>query len=324
MDYDYLNGIYESIIKIVNEYVAKNYYLKKVEIPYSVASKLSLALLGYYLVLGEDIFKKINIILDSVEIVEYENRDDFAKKASEYQSIRNNEDLGPAFLKWEHRYDKENNFLGSIPHIHYQQHGLVSDVLSIVHELSHAIEGLGAKVSMESDTSVYIAHGFVVTKYEKSTGNYKSDDMPFVEFVTSSLESRVLQKFLLIDRDKVHSPSLKDFLREAQKGNNKNLDMMSSSTNVSNLLLKDLIENDAFFNLIMKYFYDNDEMSFKEEFESYSSELYYSELKRAIVKLYDDPSLSTIKFYEKFINAQVKVFNAATGYKPSKKILILV
>lgn len=77
MDYDIINQVYEEIISIVNDYARKN------NCEYEVARKLSFAFLGYYLVMGPEIFKKLNILLDSVRIYEFISNEDYQKKAIE-------------------------------------------------------------------------------------------------------------------------------------------------------------------------------------------------------------------------------------------------
>ena len=75
MDYDIINQVYEEIIGIVNDYTRR----KNCE--YEVARKLSFSLLGYYLVFGPEIFSKLNVLLDSVNIYECISEEDYIERA---------------------------------------------------------------------------------------------------------------------------------------------------------------------------------------------------------------------------------------------------
>lgn len=321
MDYSIINQVYEEIISIVNEYARKS------NCEYEVARKLSFALLGYYLVMGLEIFKKLNVLLDSVRIYEFISKEDYQKKAIEIsprlEENKHNLRYNPITI-WDYKYDSDNKFLGGIPNILYMRDKTIDNVLSMAHEMSHGLEGVSASVDREDEDYVYINQGFTCLIVDKESNRFRVDGgSGFIELVTASLETRILNEFLKLDVQKIDSPLLREFLGEIKVYKNKNV--MSRSYDLLNSIFKDLTDNDEFYVLIKDYFYDNDEVGFKAKYESYGNGLIFKVLKDAAEHLsVDDPSVSDAIYYGDIIKRQTEKFNKATNYEPDKKILILV
>lgn len=321
MDYDIINQVYEEIISIVNDYARKN------NCEYEVARKLSFALLGYYLVMGPEIFKKLNILLDSVRIYEFISNEDYQKKAIEIspklEENKHNLRYNPITI-WDYRYDSNNNFLGGIPNILYMRDKTIDNVLSISHEMSHGLEGVSASVESEDEDYVYINQRFTHLTVDKESNRFRVEGgSGFIELVTSSLENRILNEFLKLDVQKIDSSLLREFLGEIKVYKSKNV--MSRSYDLLNSIFKDLTDNPEFYDLIKDYFYDNDENGFKVKYESYGNGLIYKVLKDAAEHLsVDNLSVSDAIYYGDIIKRQAENFNKATNYEPDKKLLILV
>ncbi len=320
MDYSIINQVYEEIINIVNDYV------QKTNCEYEVARKLSFALLGYYLVFGADIFSKLNILLDSIQIYECISEEDYREKAFEIapklrerqQTFRYN----PITI-WDYRYDEENKFLGGIPNVVYMKGSTIDNVLSITHEMSHGLEGISATVSKEDNNYVYINQGFTHITINKETNGFMVDEKGFIELVTSSLETRVLTAFLELNENYVTASLLKEFLGEIRQYKGKNV--MSRSYDRLSGPFKDFIDNDSFYNLIKKYFYENNEEGFKAEYEAYDSRLKYKVLKSAAEYLAsDEEDVFNTLYYSEIVMKHARIFSKATNFEPDKKILILV
>ncbi len=320
MDYDIINQVYEEIIAIVNDYVRRK------NCTYEVAKKLSFTLLGYYLVLGPEIFSKLNILLDSINIYECISEEDYQKKAIEISPRLEEKKhilrYNPITI-WDYKYDKDHNFLGGIPNIIYMRDKTIDNVLSIAHEMSHGLEGVNATVESQDSEYVHINQGFSHIIVNKETNAFIDDDAGFIELVTSSLETRILNALLRLDENAVKSPLLQEFLKEIKEYKGKNV--MSRSYETLNAIFKDLLDNDEFYNLVKKYFYENDEEGFKKEYELYDSRLRYKVLKSAAEYLaMDGKDFSSIIYYSEIIKKQADIFNRATNFVPDKKILILV
>ncbi len=321
MDYDIINQVYEEIIGIVNDYTRR----KNCE--YEVARKLSFSLLGYYLVFGTEIFSKLNVLLDSVNIYECISEEDYRERAFEVAPrLRENQNVfryNPITI-WDYKYDDEKNFLGGIPNVIYMKEELTIDnVLSIVHELSHGLEGVSASIISEDENTVFVNQGFTCIGINKETNRFRANDSGFIELMAISLENRVLNALLKLEAKKITSPLLKEFLEEIKTYKGKNV--MTKSYDRLNVTFKDFIDNDAFYNLVKKYFYENDEEGFKVEYESYDSRLNYRTLKSAAQFLASDlEDISTVLYYSEIIMKHAQLFGKATDFEPDKKLLILV
>lgn len=320
MDYEIINQVYEEIISIVNEYV------RKTNCEYEVARKLSFALLGYYLVMGPEIFNKLNVLLDSIRIYECISEEDYRKKAIEVapriEEIEGNLRYNPITI-WDYKYDENNKFLGGIPNVLYMKDATIDNVLSMAHEMSHGLEGVSATVDKEDSEYVYVNQGFTQVVIDKETNRFRTDAAGFIELVTSSLETKILNELLKLDENKVTSHLLKEFLREIRIYKGKSV--MSRSYETLNVVFKDLIDNKAFYAMVKKYFYENDEDGFRAEYESYDSLLRYKTLKAAAEYLAMDGSdVSNVTYYSEVIRKQADIFNKATNFVPEKKLLILV
>lgn len=320
MDYDIINQVYGEIISIVNNYA------RRTNCSYEVARKLSFTLLGYYLVFGDSIFSKLNVLLDSINIYEFDSEDEYYKKAVEVSSrieeIKDKLKYNPITI-WDYKYDSNRKFIGGIPNVLYIRESTIDNVLSIGHEMSHGLEGVSACVDREDDERVYIKQGFTTISIDKETNRFRSEGSGFIELVTSLLETKMLSSFLELDENKVSSSLLQEFLGEIKEYKGKKV--MSRSYETLNVVFKDLTDNEAFYSLIKKYFYDNDEEGFKREYESFDSSLRYNILKSAAEHLVtDENSLSDVFYYGNAIRKQAEIFNKVTKYEPDKKLLIVV
>ena len=320
MDYDIINQVYGEIIEIVNAYV------RRTKCSYEVARKLSFALFGYYLVMGPEIFKKINVVLDAVHIYETTSEDEYCKKVdiTRFHDGYDVEVKCNPVTMWEYKIDSNNKFLGGVPKIVYMCSNDSCNVLSIVHELSHVLEGVDAVVTREDREYVYIKQGFANVVGKKASKYFKIEDGGgFSELAAISLENRVLKEMLKLDVEQIVSPLLKEFLNGIQQYKEQNA--MAKSYMELSTTFKDFIDNDTFFALLKKYFYEADEEGFKAEYESLSPALNYSSLKHsADVLAFNLTSLKQLMIYIDIVLKQVGTFSLATGFVQEKKLLILV
>ena len=319
MNYDILNQVYEEIIVIVNSYV------RRTNCSYEVARKLSFALFGYYLVFGESIFEKLNIVLDGVNIYETVNDEDYFNTIRNIRPDTSRSSLGyNPITMWDYKYDEKNRFLGGIPNIIYMRGNDISNVLSISHEISHVLEGTGASVTSENDKRVFIEQGFAKLEVDKESNKFKNENNGFIELCSIAVESRIASSFAKLDASKLNSPLLKEFVRGFDKYKGKNI--MSRAYETLGGAFKDLIDNDVFMNLIGKYFYDNNEALFIAEFSAIDPRLKYWSIKRCALNLKDFSfeDLDNIMKNIELLKEQIRIFNEATSFVPDDKLLILV
>lgn len=316
MNYELINQVYEEIINIVNDYIRRK------NCSYEVAKKLSFTLLGYYLVMGPEIFSKINTVLDCLTIYECLDKEEYQNTLNNIKGRTVKSEFNP-ILTWDYRFDDENKFLGAIPYILYLKGGDFENVLSLAHELSHSLEATGASVENESQEDIYISQGFGLIKVEKESGRFEIEIPGFSELVASSVETKIAQSLTSLDANQLTNPLLKEFINSISKYKNKNV--LAWSYEILSMTFKDLMDNTAFFNLIKKYFYDNNEIAFKEEYHSYAEGLRYSILKYAAENLENVPkTISDILFYTSSIERQSMLFSQATHFAPDKRLLIIV
>lgn len=318
MDYNTINQVMEEIILIVNNYnKSKGYSV-------SVCEKLALALLGYYLVFGVSIFSKINIILDSLCILECETKDKYMEAL-----VRINENIKDDTLAmrynpvtvWDYKYDNNKKFRGAIPYIVYVESSKISDVFNVIHELSHTLDGLSASVEAEDEDLLTIKQSFARVLVKKINNSSRIEEQGFTELITISVENRTLQEFLKLDEDKVSSPLLKDFLTGLKSYRERNV--LCNSYGIMAACFKDLIDNDEFINLIAKYYYDNNEELFEEEFNSYDRNLSYRQVKNCAIHLAHG-GMSEVFYYSNILKEQIALFSKATKFESDNRMLILV
>lgn len=318
MDYDIINQVYEEIIEIVNDYIRRK------DCSYEVAKKLSFALLGYYLVMGPEIFEKINVVLDALNIYECTSEKEYNEKINRttYNDGYDETICNPV-TKWDYKFDENGKFLGGIPNIVYMRSQELSDVLSIDHEMSHILEGVSAKVENEDCKYVYIKQGFVNMLVNKENNRFRAEGKGFSELAAISLENRVVKELLKLDETKITSPLLKEFLNNINKY--KSQRTMSRSYPELSAAFKDFIDNDKFYELMKKYYYEADEAGFKTEFEAFSPHLDYHSLKNgAEIMTSRRSNIKQIMLYRDAVLRQASIFSIVTGFEPEKKLLILV
>lgn len=318
MDYTIINQAIEDIVTIVN------YYNRSRNYSVSICEKLVLSLLGYYLVFGPSIFEKMNIILEQLRIYECENKNDYREKlCSIYTNVREERicfTYDP-ITAWDYKYDEKNKFIGAVPYILYIEENCVSDVLTISHELSHILDGVKAKVVSEDDVSFTIQQSFTNVLVRKQDNYMKVEEQGFSELVTVTVENRILKAFLTLEEDKIVSPLVRKFIQSLQfyKGRN----VLANSYLEMSGLFKDLIDNDVFFSLIEKYYYENDELGFATEFNSFDSELSYQKIKRCAVHM-ASLDFNEVMYYNQTLRKQLEIFNRVTHFEPDQSILIMV
>lgn len=316
MDYSIINQVYEEIINIVN------YYAWKSNCDYEVARKLSFTLLGYYLVMGPEVFSKINIVLDALVIHECQSKEEYQDELTKIKGRFVESNFNP-IMTWKYQYDDNNKFLGGVPYIIYMKGKDLENVLSLAHELSHSLEGTGASVLDEEQEYVSIAQGFGLIKVKKETNSFKIEEEGFSELVAASIETRVAQSLVNLDSKEIENPLLKEFISSISEYKGKNV--LAWSYEIVNMAFKDLMDNELFFELIRKYFYENNEVAFKEEYQSYGEGLRYSVLKSVAQNLNDDNSKIAGKMqYISLIQRQSEIFSRSTDFDPDKRVLILV
>lgn len=316
MNYELINQAYEEIINIVNNYIIKK------ECSYEVAKKLSFTLLGYYLVMGPEIFSKINTVLDALVIHECQNKEEYQDELTQIKGRFVESEFNP-IMTWKYQYNEENKFLGGVPYIIYMKGKELENVLSLAHELSHSLEGTGASVVSEEKEYVTIAQGFGLIKVQKQTGSFKIEEEGFSELIAATIETKMAQSFANLDSNQLKNPLLKEFINSISEYKGKNV--LAWSYEILNMSFKDLMDNPSFFSLIKKYFYENNEIAFKEEYQSFAEGLRYSILKSVAESLNDDKTALVGKMqYISLIQRQSTIFSQATNFSPNKKILILV
>lgn len=321
MDYEIINCAIEDITKIVSAYNKDRKYSK------DICDALTVALLGYYITFGPEIFKKINQVLEALVIKDFENYEKLKNcRLEDYEKIYGhpnvtiyNQLIVTDGCRWDFRYDAKNKFIGAIPCIYFVKKDFVSNANILIHELSHALEGTSKKYT-EDDENVYIK-GIPSMTLNKHTGLTKEMvNVGLLELLTAIIENKIIKSLIELDDTRIENETIKKYIKLTRQFKNKNIlvesyiDMMA--------ICKDFIDNDAFFELIKKYFYEQEIEMFEEEYNAISDGLNFKVLKVVANSLVrgdiDFLKASTI------ISKQAKIFNEATGFKPDKRILVLV
>lgn len=314
MDYEIINSAISDIIKIVNNYNKE----KKYDVV--LCEKLVIVLLGYYLVFGPEIFQKINLILETLNIYQCDLK-------QEYQSVvdKINAEAGDGhkyclISMFDYKY-QDNRFIGAVPNIIFIQKNILSDVLSIAHELSHVLEGVSAKIIIENKEFFCYEHVFEEVKVIKDNNACFRKNHGFKELVTTGVENKIMQSFLKLDKEQIDSIIIKDFLEQIKCYKGKTTLVYSYET--LHLVFKDLFDNECFWDLIKKYYYENQPELLEVEFNSYANGL---DLK-VLINCAEHLLLSNIdemNYYGNMVKKQVELFSEVTNFKPDKSILILV
>lgn len=315
MDYTNINQVINDIIELIN------YYNKNDKFSYECCEKLVVVLLGYYLIFGCEIFEKINIVLEQLEIHDCDNENEyvesFKKVCDEYYM---SEDLNPLVL-WDYKYNSKNKFIGAIPHILFIKTTDFDFILTLSHELFHCIDGTSAKLLKEDEESFEYSLAFTRTKVRKSDNFAKIEDRGFGEMVAVCIENRIAKILSSLDIEKIESPIVKKGLLSFIDLKNK--DFISSSYSTMSALFMDLYENDKFLELIKKYYVLNDEDSFIKEYNDTAPGLDYSKLKRCASHMYT-LRFEEIIYYQRVLAEQIRIFNNGNKDFNHSRILILV
>lgn len=313
MDYEVINWAIDDIEKIVK------YYGKKKQINEKVSNDLTIALLGYYLVFGPEIFEKINIVLGALEINGFENREELHNYLLNFfKNDKNLIDYATSALYWDYHY-ANNKFIGAIPEIYY----ICGGPIILAHELSHALEGLGCTYSEDDD--YLIIKGIGETTFIKQENIPK--DMPknigFIELLTSVIENRIAKSLFQLDIEQINNEMIKEYLKSIQEFKGK--DIITEGYSPMLAVYRDFCENEVFFDLIKKYHYNQDLEGMSSDYNLIAEGLDFNILMTVANFIYEKnfDSLAILKANEA-IAKQAKIFNEATGYKPDKRILVLV
>lgn len=313
MDYKVINDVIRQIINIVNYYNRDNRYSLE------VAEMLVTTLLGYFLVFGPEIFSKIDILLDSLVIHYCENDEEYFEELNKVNENAEKYDANPMMLN-QYKFDSNGKVLGGIPNIIMTRMEPFRVVLNLAHEFSHALEGVSAKVIREDSESFTYKQGFATVTMEKETGLEKIENGAFAEFITVCIENRIARALVSLDLEQIDYEFIKKYLSGAGELQRKNFVMDSYSLLAG--ICKDLIDNDVFFGLIMKYYYDNETDLFEEEFDSYSSEVKLRILMKLMRGLKTEEAFNTMQNAEN-LKRKIAIFNKATNFEPASSLVFV-
>lgn len=317
MDYDILNCAISNIIDIVNEYNKQHLY------DVEVCEDLVIALTGYYLTFGPEIFSKISEILQVLEIHTAKTSSELIQKK---RLIKGKElDFYDAYSEafWEIYLDpKTNKFIGAKPHIFYKNVSRDNSPLELVHELSHALEGCTANIIYEDDKIVTIKRCFGEITFDKETGlAIAAQGTGMTELTTATIENKILRKFCDLDSNKIDNPLIKDYVKMAIPLN-PNRTIASSYVDMVSIF-KDLVDNDQYFDILRQYYYETNSKKIIEEFNCLDYRLNFQRLinqANTIFSSNEETGLRTIPY----VQQQLTILNEATNAKPSTKQIILL
>ena len=205
----------------------------------------------------------------------------------------------------------------------YHQDTQVEEPLTLSHELSHVLEGCTAKVISEDDKTVTFRIGFSEVKYSKETG-YPLDGYGhgMTELITVTVENKILKKFSGLDPENIDNPLVKDYVSKIKEI--KSEQILANSYLTMAGIFKDLIDNDKFFNLIEKYYYETDQDGFIEEFDSMDKDLSFKRLVRHAESLCNPDDERAVLRHIPHIQTQLNTLNKVTNTTPSKEIVLVL
>ncbi len=318
MDYEVLNNAINEVVDIVNNYNRDHHY------SVGTCEDLVIALTGYYLTFGPEIFFKIMEVLSSLEIhkttTTMETLDEKAK-------IRPNVDLNntyPEMILQMKFKGSEKEFIGAIPHIVYDNQDQINDALNLAHELSHAIEMSTAKVDDETTDTITIRCGLMKIIYDKETGApFDGDRSGMDELITALIENRILQAYGKLDPEKIQNPLIKEFTAGVQsRGPNSAL---ADSYMYMAAIFKDMIDNDIFFDVVKKHYYETDPEEFTKEFNSIDERLDFQKLIGYAERLKrNNTGAADFLDIANAVQSQLTILNKATNTHPEKSLLLIV
>lgn len=314
MDYYVINGAINDIVWIVNQYNKEHGY------DVSLCEKLVLALLGYYLAFGADIFTNIDVVLEQLKIYQCESELRCILKKKELVPDDKMPDANPG-TKWDYCYDKNKKFIGAIPTIIFYEKDMLQDVFTLVHELSHTLEGVNGSIIYETDTEIKFKYGFGEYFVDKNRTGFKKEGHGMTELITITIENKVLREFRKLDPSMIVNPLVKEFIEKIKKYQDRNI--LLNSYGIMASLFKDLIDNEAFFELIRKYYYENEREFFIEEFNSWDERLDLKKICYYVEQVYNEDEYNVF-YYAGPIRKQLEVVNEVTGFEPDNKMLIMI
>ncbi len=314
VDYDILNTVIDEIVLIV-----KNYQNEK-KISDEVALHLTIALTGYYLSFGVDVFKHIQCVLEQLVIYYCDSPKSCLNKKRELRPNSGVDDFCPVST-WDYILDDNKKFKGAIPIIVYFNEGIVNNVFTLIHELSHIIEGANAQVIKEDNSGVLIKQCFSNLFVSKEYQSKESNNNGMTEFIAVMIENKILKCFVDLELDKIENISIRNFVNEIKKYKGKNF--LINSYEVLAGLFKDLIDSEYFFDLVKKYYFENQCGLIEEGYNSLDDRLNFNKLMLYIDKIFEE-NPTDVFYYMVPIRKQLDVFNEATGFKPDDNILIFV
>lgn len=315
MNYEVLNSAIEDITWIVNQYKMKKDYDE------SLCKKLVLSLFGYYMAFGPDIFKKIGEVLDATEIHQCSSAIDLVKLKEKLTPLDENHNPNPCII-WNYQYNpKDNKFTGAIPIIAFFNDNLIVNVFDLAHELSHALEGTSAEIINETHDELKLTRGLGTYIVEKKTNGHRSEGHGMTELITMTIENKILREYLKIDESQITNQLVKNFISKLRQY--KDTNVLLNSYGVMSGLFKDLIDNEDFFSIVKRNYYNNQQRELIEEFDSLDERLNFKKLILYADRV-ESGEHSEAVYYAGPIQKQLDALNEKTGAKPDKRILILI
>ncbi len=314
VDYEVLNAAIDDILLIVNSYKKSN------NVTVEIAEKLLLVLFGYYVSFGPQIFDKIQEVLECLRIYECEDEMDCLKTKRELIPEYPSNDCYPGTM-WDYHYAKSNNeFIGAIPTIVYYRINLLQDVFVLVHELSHTLEGCKASVIYEDENLIKIKQCFSEYTITKNKTGFKKQGIGMTEFVTVAIENRILSDLVKLDAEQINNVFVRDFLSGLRRY--KSVNSLLDSYSLMSGAFKDLLTSDIFFELIKKYYFENEIEIMIEEFDALGNGLSLERIIKLIELVYTDESNAFSRFES--IHREMKLFRETTGVEEDKRLILVI
>lgn len=314
MDYDVINSAIEDIVCIVNRYNRTREY------DIEVAEKLFLALFGYFISFGPEIFTKIDVVLEQLRLHKCNSDEECREKKLELRPDEVSPSSDPA-LTWDYCYDDNRKFIGAIPNIVYSDDDSIQVVFSMIHEISHALEGVEATILYETDEEMKLRHGFGEYLVNKGRTGCVSKNHGMTELITVTIENKIFRDLCQLDETKIVNQYVSEFLSKLKK--RRCISNLIDSYGLMATAFKDLIDNDCFFELIKKYYYENQRELFIAEFNGLDERLSFQKLMLYADSIYQE-RISDLFYYMEPIRKQLQILNEATGFTPEQKLLIFV
>lgn len=316
MDYDIINSAIDDIVYIVNQYNKTRGY------EVSVCENLVLTLLGYYLSFGPEIFTKIVKVLDSLQIKECETSEECIAEKLKItpKYITRIDDYTSVIWQYKYRGDKKE-FIGAIPNIVYYRKNPIKDVSSLIHEFSHCLEGVTAIITEETPTSLTIRQGFEEYTEAKDEKGYKTSGRAMTELITVTIQNKCMQHLTNLDPTQITNPLVKDFVGQLSSNKNKNTIIMAYPTMA--ITFKDLMDNEAFFELIKEHYYETEQDELIEKFNSYDERLDFKRLVKYAGKIMTGDINNTM-YYAGPIKSQIDIFSEKTSFTPDKRMVFII